>query len=84
MIWVFFNAVSIPIIFLFYPETANRRLEDIDIVFKDGLRTLVFMDKEAIQPQRPARFIALDEEELANARAAQKSEGGTEIEQIEG
>ncbi|CAG7934091.1 unnamed protein product [Penicillium olsonii] len=84
LIWVFFNAVSIPIIFLFYPETANRRLEDIDVVFKEGLRFWVFTDKEAIQPQRPARFIAMDEQELANARATQKSDSGPEVYEIEG
>ncbi|RAK97956.1 general substrate transporter [Aspergillus ibericus CBS 121593] len=60
LIWVFFNWASIPIIYCFYPETANRRLEDIDTVFKDGLRFWVFRDHEAVQVQRPERFIAMD------------------------
>ncbi|KAF3761833.1 general substrate transporter [Cryphonectria parasitica EP155] len=66
LIWVFFNTFSIPFLYLFYPETANRRLEDIDIVFEEGLRTWVFLDKEATQVRRPDRFIALDQQEVAH------------------
>ncbi|RKK70268.1 hypothetical protein BFJ69_g12013 [Fusarium oxysporum] len=47
LIWVFMQLFSIPILYVFYPETANRRLEDIDIVFDEGLRICVFLDKEA-------------------------------------
>lgn len=63
LIWLFFNWASIPILYLFYPETSNRRLEDIDIVFKEGLRFWVFRDREAVQVQRPERFIAMDLQE---------------------
>ena len=80
LIWAFFNFFSIPIMYLLYPETANRRLEDIDIVFKEGLRTWVFLDKEATQPKRPVRFVIMDEQEVENARVEAK---GAEVEHIE-
>ncbi|KAJ5280289.1 hypothetical protein N7478_005661 [Penicillium angulare] len=83
LIWAFLNFFSIPIIFLFYPETANRKLEDIDTVFKEDLRFWVFLDKEATQVKRPVRFIAMDEQEVENARAEVKTELGPQVEQIE-
>ncbi|KAH7211266.1 hypothetical protein BKA60DRAFT_598552 [Fusarium oxysporum] len=67
LIWVFMQLFSIPILYVFYPETANRRLEDIDIVFDEGLRICVFLDKEATQVLRPSRFIAMEEKEVEQA-----------------
>ncbi|OBT69462.1 hypothetical protein VE03_01188 [Pseudogymnoascus sp. 23342-1-I1] len=67
LIWLVFNWVSIPILYLFYAETANRKLEDIDTMFQDGLPVLVFRDKDAISVKRPKFFISVDEAELANA-----------------
>ncbi|KAL3439989.1 hypothetical protein BJX65DRAFT_300766 [Aspergillus insuetus] len=83
LIWVFFNVFSIPIIYFLYPETANRKLEDIDIVFKEGLRFWVFRDKEATQVKRPARFVAMDEQGVEDVRAAVKGDLGAQVEQIE-
>lgn len=67
LIWVFFNWFSIPILYIFYPETANRKLEDVDQLFQDGLRTLVFLDREATSVKRPAKYALRDQEEIAIA-----------------
>ncbi|WKT49572.1 Sugar/inositol transporter [Fusarium oxysporum f. sp. vasinfectum] len=75
LIWVFMQFFSIPILYVFYPETANRRLEDIDIVFDEGLRICVFLDKEATQVLRPSRFIAMEEQEVENAAHNVKNVG---------
>ncbi len=47
IIWTVFNAAFVPIVYLFYPETADRSLEDIDRLFREnndilssGIRTL--------------------------------------------
>ncbi|KAL1852836.1 hypothetical protein Daus18300_011999 [Diaporthe australafricana] len=80
LIWVFMQFFSIPILYIFYPETSNRRLEDIDIVFEEGLRTCVFLDKEATQVARPSRFVALEEQEVEQAAHDIKA-NGTEVEQ---
>ena len=35
IIWAVFNAVFVPIVYFFYPETARRSLEDMDEVFRN-------------------------------------------------
>jgi hypothetical protein len=54
LIWVYFNTFSIPIIYQLYPETANRRLEDVNTVFKEGLRFGSFWIKKR-QRSDPAK-----------------------------
>lgn len=36
IIWTVFNASFIPIVYLFYPETADRTLEDVDRLFREN------------------------------------------------
>ena len=36
LIWTIFNASFVPIIYLFYPETADRTLEDVDRLFREN------------------------------------------------
>ncbi|KAF4906631.1 Sugar transporter STL1 [Colletotrichum viniferum] len=84
LIWVFMQFLSVPILYVFYPETANRRLEDIDIVFEEGLRTWVFLDKEATQVARPHRFVVMEEEEVADAANDVKAKvNSPEFEQVD-
>jgi hypothetical protein len=45
----------------FYPETANRTLEDIDRFFETKPGVLVHRNKLAVQLHRPAEFIEADE-----------------------
>ncbi|KAE9394052.1 general substrate transporter [Gymnopus androsaceus JB14] len=63
LIWMAFNAVFVPLIWLFYPETANRHLEDIDRLYREnpGL-VFVLKCKEAYQTERPQRYIDADHE----------------------
>ena len=64
LIWLFFLWASIPIIYVLYPETANRRLEDMDHMFNDGLAIAVFRNKDAIMVGRPEQFTRMDEEHM--------------------
>ncbi|KAF7290700.1 Hexose carrier protein [Mycena indigotica] len=58
LIWMFFNVLFVPVVWLFYPETANRHLEDIDYLYRENPRMVVVVrNKEAIQLERPQRFI---------------------------
>ncbi len=42
---------------MFYPETSNRQLEDIDRLYRENQgMVMVFRNKEAIQTQRPERY----------------------------
>ncbi|KAJ5730665.1 uncharacterized protein N7483_005173 [Penicillium malachiteum] len=36
IIWTVMNLVFVPTIYFFYPETANRQLEDIDLFFREN------------------------------------------------
>lgn len=40
-----FNGAFVPLVYLFYPETAGRTLEDIDRYFMEHSNILVFRDK---------------------------------------
>ncbi|XP_006458691.1 hypothetical protein AGABI2DRAFT_183661 [Agaricus bisporus var. bisporus H97] len=65
IIWAVFNFAFVPLIWIFYPETTNRHLEDIDILYRENRgMVFAFRHKEAIQIERPERFIRLDEERL--------------------
>ena len=60
----------VKLIWLVYPETANRHLEDIDRLYRDdSSMILVFRNKEAIQLERPQRFIDADREQVIRTRS---------------
>ncbi|CAL8578176.1 hypothetical protein XPA_003975 [Xanthoria parietina] len=64
IIWTIFNASFVPIVYLFYPETADRTLEDIDRLFRDDAPILVFRDKDAISEKRPLKYVEHYENEV--------------------
>ncbi|EAU81684.2 hexose carrier protein [Coprinopsis cinerea okayama7 len=76
LIWTFFNFIFIPIIWLIYPETANRHLEDIDKLYQENPNMIIVLgNKEAIQVERPQRFVDADKE-LADGRGHGHGAGG--------
>lgn len=60
VIWAVICAAFVPITYLFYPETANRSLEDIDRFFADHPSVLVFRNKTATQLARPQEYSDAD------------------------
>ncbi|KAF8063305.1 general substrate transporter [Lyophyllum atratum] len=69
LIWMVFNAIFVPLIWLIYPETANRHLEDIDRLYRENKSMiLVHKNKDATQVARPQRFIDADQERILTAR----------------
>ena len=67
IIWTVFNFAFLPIIYLFYPETAARTLEDIDRLFRENHDILIFRDKDAISPKRPQAYIDHEHTEVRRA-----------------
>ncbi|GAB7358124.1 hypothetical protein MBLNU230_g0283t1 [Neophaeotheca triangularis] len=61
IIWACICFAFVPITWLFYPETANRTLEDIDRLFDTRPGVIVAFNKEATQLRRPVRYIEEDE-----------------------
>ncbi|RMJ22226.1 sugar transporter [Aspergillus sp. HF37] len=77
IIWTVFNFCFVPIVYLFYPETANRTLEDIDRFFRDNNDILVFRNPEAIGVARPARYAEIEQSHVdtnAAVSVAKKTE----------
>ena len=53
------------VVWLFYPETANRPLEDIDRLYRaDKSMVFVYRNKEATDVNRPQRFADEDEQRM--------------------
>lgn len=67
IIWIVFNASFVPVVYLFYPETAGRRLEDMDRLYRENHSIWIFKDKDAISPKRPQKYIENDQEEIRRA-----------------
>ncbi|MCJ1450454.1 hypothetical protein MMC28_000785 [Mycoblastus sanguinarius] len=64
IIWTIFNASFVPIVYLFYPETADRTLEDVDRLFRENQNIFVFTDKDAISQKRPLAYIEHEQQEV--------------------
>ena len=64
VIWTVFNFSFIPLTYFFYPETADRTLEDIDRMFRDNQSILVFRDKDMTSSKRPQKYIDHTEREI--------------------
>ncbi|KAF8659279.1 hypothetical protein AX16_001854 [Volvariella volvacea WC 439] len=85
LIWTVFNAIFVPLIYLIYPETANRHLEDIDRLYRDdpGM-VLVYKNPEAIQIERPQRFVDADRERLQHTTVSSTTDHDTPSTRNEG
>ncbi|EOD46980.1 putative sugar transporter protein [Neofusicoccum parvum UCRNP2] len=64
IIWTVFNGAFVPIVYLFYPETADRSLEDLDRLFIENHNIFIFRDKDAISSKRPVQYIEHEKEEI--------------------
>ncbi|KAK6428615.1 hypothetical protein LTR95_015242 [Oleoguttula sp. CCFEE 5521] len=62
IVWAVICFAFIPITYFFYPETANRSLEDIDRFFETKPGVLVFRNRLATQLSRPQQYFDMDEE----------------------
>lgn len=70
ILWTLLNLAFVPIVYIFYPETAGRSLEDLDRLFRENHNILVFQHKEAISSKRPAAYVEHHEREVRrNSRA---------------
>ncbi|KAE8370158.1 major facilitator superfamily domain-containing protein [Aspergillus caelatus] len=57
IIWTVFNFSFIPLIYCFYPETANRSLDDIDRFFIEDKGMFINNNPDATSANRPTRYI---------------------------
>ncbi|KAJ5538646.1 hypothetical protein N7494_008125 [Penicillium frequentans] len=64
IVWTVTNACFLPILYFFYPETANRSLEDIDTYYRSNPSLIVTRDPDAICRARPQKYIEHEDEEV--------------------
>ncbi|CAI7669291.1 unnamed protein product [Penicillium pancosmium] len=57
LVWTATNAAFLPILYFFYPETANRSLEDMDAYYRSNPSLIVTKDPDAICRKRPQKYI---------------------------
>lgn len=83
--WRFFLMFAIlcfafaPVVYLFYPETANRTLEDMDQIFIHNPSAFVFKNRAATQSQRPQLFVDAETTRIAEASNLSRDVVGNEI-----
>ncbi|OQE01887.1 hypothetical protein PENSOL_c003G01894 [Penicillium solitum] len=82
IIWIVLNAVMVPTVYLFYPETAGRTLEDIDDYYRGNPPLLVCLDKEVISSKRPEKYRARDEH-IMHAKEGETAQHLESVEDIE-
>ena len=80
IIWAVICASFIPITFFFYPETANRSLEDIDRFFDTQPGIFIHTNKLATQLQRPGIY---EDEDARIANMNEKSESELVTKEVE-
>lgn len=53
-----------PFLSVFYPETSDRKLEDIDRFFRENQSVFIFRDKDATSSKRPQAYIEHEQTEV--------------------
>ena len=70
IIWTVLNASFVPIVYLFYPETSDRTLEDVDRFFRENQNIFIFRDPDAISSKRPLAYIEHEQAEVRRNSSA--------------
>lgn len=65
--WAYF-----PVVYLFYPETTRRTLEDMDQIFIQNPGVIVCGKSDLTQRERPLAFFEAEERRIADAAAGEK------------
>ncbi|KAJ5561274.1 hypothetical protein N7461_000035 [Penicillium sp. DV-2018c] len=64
IVWTVSNAVFLPVLYFFYPETANRSLEDLDAYYRTNPSLVVTGDPDAVCRKRPQKYVERENEEF--------------------
>ena len=81
IVWAVICAAFVPITYFFYPETANRSLEDIDRFFETHPGIFIHRNKIATQLSRPQQYYEADER--IKERTFEEKKGAEFVEGVE-
>ncbi|KAL3965571.1 hypothetical protein ACCO45_002575 [Purpureocillium lilacinum] len=60
IVFTVFNTAFMPVIYFFYPETANRTLEDLDEYYRGNPPLIVTGDKDVTSSKRPLKYLEME------------------------
>lgn len=83
IIWTVMNLAFVPTIYFFYPETANRQLEDLDLFFRDNNSWFIHNNPEAITTTRPARYEEIEQDLVHRNKSFSEAKREQEEEHVE-
>lgn len=83
IIWTISNAAMIPVIYLFFPETADRSLEDVERFFRENHDIFVFRHKDATSVKRPHHYVVDEENRVEESKAKQEEGQYPDVKQVE-
>lgn len=73
----------VPVIYLFYPETADRSLEDVEHFFRENHDVFVFRHKDATSVKRPQGYGLDIEGSVRESEIRKGEEHRLEVQHIE-
>jgi len=73
IIFTVLNAAFLPILYLFYPETSDRKLEDLDAYYRENPPLIVIRDKDSISIKRPAKYVEMEQQDLQKVTEERKN-----------
>ncbi|KAJ5572450.1 hypothetical protein N7450_009434 [Penicillium hetheringtonii] len=73
IVWTVTNLLFLPILYFFYPETANRSLEDIDAYYRTKPSLIVVGNRDAICRSRPQKYIDHEQDEIQKTALGRKN-----------
>ncbi|KAF9892155.1 hypothetical protein FE257_002561 [Aspergillus nanangensis] len=83
IIWTVLNAAFMPVIYFFYPETANRNLEDMDAYYRSNPPLIVTKDPDATSTKRPLKYIQHEDEEIQMSKKRNSMAMVSKVEEME-
>ena len=66
----------VPVVYLFYPETADRALEDMERFFRENHDIFVFKYKDGTSVKRPQTYVVDAESRIQESKAKKGSKAG--------
>ncbi|KAI5457397.1 general substrate transporter [Mariannaea sp. PMI_226] len=73
IVFTIFNAAFMPVIYLFYPETSNRTLEDIDEYYRNDPALIVTGDKDAVSCKRLSKYMEREQSHFRRIERARNN-----------
>ncbi|KAL4897029.1 general substrate transporter [Aspergillus ambiguus] len=83
IVWTVANAAFLPILYFFYPETANRTLEDMDAYYRSNPSLIVTGDPDAVCRRRPQKYIDHENEQVTKTAAGKDAASDSAVEHVE-